>query len=150
MKIPCRDLDWQVSSLEQVCTSSLSPISALENLYIHKTYSRPNWQDNIENALWLELLHTFPAVKNLYLCQEFAPRIMPALQELVGVRTTEVLPTLQNIFVEELQESGSIQEGIRQFAAARQVTSHPIAVSRWDHSERDKSWSGVGFYSRFY
>jgi hypothetical protein len=141
MKVPCRDLDWQVSSLEQVCTSSLPPLSALQDLYIHKaSYSRPHWQDNIENALWLELLHPFPAVKNLYLCNEFAPRIMPALQELVGVRTTEVLPTLQNVFLEELQPSGPVQEGIRQFVAARQITGHPIAVSHWDNSEWDQVW----------
>jgi hypothetical protein len=74
-------------------------------------------------------------VKNLYLCKEFASRIVPALQELVGVRTTEVLPTLQNIFLEELQVSGPIQEAIRQFVAARQVTGYPIAVSHWDKSE---------------
>ena len=36
VKIPCRELDWQVSSLEQVCTSSLPPLSILEDLYIHK------------------------------------------------------------------------------------------------------------------
>ena len=141
MKIPCIDLDWQVSSLEQICTSSLPPLSALEDLYIHKaSYSRPHWQDNIENALWLELLHPFPAVKNLYLCNEFAPRIVFALQELVGVRTTEVLPNLQNLFLEELQAPGPVQESIREFVAARQVTGHPITVSHWDNSGWDQVW----------
>jgi hypothetical protein len=139
VEITCKELDWQVSSLEQLCTSSLPPLSILEDLYIYKyPHSRPDWQDNIENALWLELLHPFPAMKNLYLCKEFAPRIMPALQELVGGRTTEVLPILQNIFLEELQASGPVQEGIRQFVAARQVTSHPIAVSLWENSQQDK------------
>jgi F-box-like len=139
VKIACRELDWQVSSLEQVCTSSLLPLFALEDLYVYKIPNSPSdWQDNIENALWLELFRHFPAVKNLYLDVEFAPRIMPALQELVGGRTTEVLPTLQNIFFEELQESGPVQEGILQFVAARQVTSHPIAVSLWEDSQEDK------------
>ena len=55
--------------------------------------------------MWLELLLRFPTVNKLYLCKEFAPRVMPAVQEFVGVRTTEVLPTLQNIFLEELQSS---------------------------------------------
>jgi hypothetical protein len=127
--ISCRELDWQVSSVEQVCTSSSPLLSALEDLYLS---SRAHRQDNIENALWLELLHPFRAVKNLYLSEEFAPRIGPALQELVGPRVTEVLPTLQNIFVEGLQPLGPVQEGIRQFVATRQVASNPIAVSRWD------------------
>ena len=138
VKIPCRELDWQVSSLEQVCTSSLPPLSALEDLYIHKVpNSQPHWQDNIENALWLELLSPFPAVKNLYLGVEFAPLIVPALQELVGGSMTGVLPNLQNIFLEEFQPSGPVQEGIQHFVAARQATSHPIAVSRWDDPEQD-------------
>ena len=141
VKISCRELDWQVSSLEQVFTSSLPPLSALEDLYIYKeTSSRPDWQDNIENALWLGLLHLFPAVKNLYLGVEFATRIVSVLQELVGSRTTEVLPTLQNIFLEELQPSGPVQKGIQQFVAARQATSHPIAVSLWENSNQDKIW----------
>ena len=129
----CRELDWQVSSLEQVCASCLPPLSTLEDLYITQdTDSEPDWKDNVENALWLELFHPFSNVKNLYLSEEFAPRIVPALQELVGARTSEVLPILENIFVEGLGLSGPIQEGIGKFVAARQVTDHPLALSRWD------------------
>jgi hypothetical protein len=65
---------------------------------------------------------------------------MPALQELVEGRTTEVLPILQNIYMENYQSSGPVQEGIRRFVAARQGTGHPMAVSRWDNSEQDKFW----------
>jgi hypothetical protein len=132
VKVSCRELDWQVSSLEQVCTSCLPPLSTSEELYIFRDlFPSPCLQDNIENTVWLELLHPFTAVKNLYLSKEFASHIMPALQELVGVRTAEVLPALQNIFLEGLEASGPVQEGIRQFVTMRQVTSHPIAVSRW-------------------
>jgi hypothetical protein len=138
MNIPCMELDWQVSSMEQVCTSCLPPLPALEDLYIYENPEWPPvWQDNIENTLWLELLQPFTGVKNLYLSEKFASRIIPALQELTGGRTTEVLPTLENIFLEELQPSRIVQEGIQQFIATRQVTSRPVAVSRWDNSEED-------------
>jgi hypothetical protein len=133
IKISCRELDWQVSSLEQVYTSCLPPLSALEDLLIYKTRDwLPDRQDNTENMLWLELLHQFTAVKHLYLSKEFAPRIVPALQELVGARTTEVLPALQNIFLEELQSSGPIQEGIGRFVGARRLSGHPMTVSLWE------------------
>ena len=133
VNVSCRDSDWQVSSLEQVCTSCLPPFSALEDLRINEDpESPPDWQDNIENTLWLELLHPFSAVKNLYLSEIFAPRIAPALQELVGARTTEVLPILQNIFLEGLEPSGPAHEGIVEFAAARQLSGHPIMVSFWE------------------
>ena len=49
------------------------------------------------------------------------------------------IPTLQNIFLEGHPSSGPVQEGIGQFVATRQVTRHPVAVSRWDkwYSEVD-------------
>ena len=140
VKIPCIELDWQVSSMEQVCTLCLPPLSTLEDLYVYELPdSQPVWQDNIENALWLELLQPFTAVKNLYLSEKIASRIMPALQELARGRSTEVLPTLQNIFLEEPQPSGTVQACIQQFIATRQATGHPIAVSLWGNSKKDTS-----------
>ena len=144
--IPCIESDWQVSSMEQVCTSCLPPLSTLEDLYIYeRQYSRLVWKDNIENTLWLELLRPFPAVKNLYLSEKLASLITPALQELTGGSTTEVLPTLQNIFLEELRASGTVQASIQQFAATRQVTSHHITVARWDNSMEDLM--NIGFFN---
>ena len=138
MNILCKELNWQVSFMKQVSTSSLSPISTLEDLYIDEyPYERRVWEDNIDNALWLQLLHPFTTVKNLFLSEKIAPHVVPALQGLIGGRTTEVLPTLQNAFVEGLQPSGPVQESVGKFVAARQVTSHPIAASRWD-----REWKG--------
>jgi hypothetical protein len=142
VEIICSGLNWQVSSVEQVCTSCLPPLSMSEDHYM---YERPGWRlewkEKIENGLWVELLHPFTAAKNLYLCEEFARRIAPALQELVESRTTEVLPSLQNIFLEGLESSGSVEEGIGHFVAARQVAGHPITVSRWPNSGMEMIFS---------
>ena len=128
----CRGLDWQVSSLEQVCASCLPPLSTLEDLYFHEdSYWHPDWKDSIENRQWLDLLRPFMAVKDLYLSENFASRIVPALQELVGGRMTDVLPALQNIFLKGFDSSGSIQESIWRFVAARQLANHPIRISPW-------------------
>ena len=139
MKIPCIELDWQVSSMEQICTLCLPPLFLLEGLFIYEhPYLHPVWKDDIENTLWLELLRPFTGVKNLYLSEKFGSLIIPALQELTGRRTAEVLPILQNIFLEGLQPSGTVQAGVQQFISTRQDASHPMAVSRWDNSEDDK------------
>ena len=131
--ISCREPDWQLSSIEQVCNSFLCPLSTVLDLHIEHRYSQQVWKDDaIENTLWLQLLLPFTAVKNLYLTKEFVPGITDALKELVGGRITEVLPSLQNIFVNGLQPSGSFQENIGQFVAARQLSDHPIAISVWD------------------
>ena len=127
--ISCRELDWQVSSLEQLCSSHFPPLSTLEDLYIYERLygEQPDWRDNIENTLWLELLHRFTTVKNLYLSKEFAQRIVAALQELVGGRTTEVLPTLQNIFLEEVE---------RWACPGRHWEDCCCATAVWSHYDR--------------
>ena len=104
MEISCREPDWQVSSVAQLCNSSLHPLSTVEDLYIEHEYSRLVWKNEaIEITLWWEILLPFTAVKNLYLPKEFAQGIATALKELVGARITEVLPSLKTIFVEGLQ-----------------------------------------------
>jgi hypothetical protein len=130
--ISCREPDRQLSSIEQICNSSLHPLSNVGDLYIKHPYRQLDWKnDAIENTLWLQLLLPFTSVKNLYLSKEFAPGIAAALQELDGGRITEVLPSLQNIFVEGLEPSGPVQKDIGQFVAARQLSDHPIAISVW-------------------
>ena len=88
-----------------------------------------------DNTLWLQFLLPFAAVKSLYLSKEFAPGIAAALQELVGniiIQSVQVLPILQNIFVEKPEPSRPFQKIIGQFVAARQLSGHPIAISDWD------------------
>ena len=133
IRISCKEPDWQLSSIEQVCNSSLPAFSMVGDLYIEQNNSKLVWNENaIENSLWLEVLLPFTAVKNLYLSKKSAPGIEAALQELVGGTMTEVLPSLQNIFVMGLEESGSIRENIGQFINARKLSNRPIAISVWD------------------
>jgi len=117
------------SSIKQVC-NSFHPIPTVEDLYIEHQ-SRQVWDgDAIGSTLWLELLLTFTAVKKFYLSTERAPGIAGALQELVEGRITEVLPSLENIFVEGL-EPGLLQENIGKFVVARRLFGHTIVVSVW-------------------
>jgi hypothetical protein len=127
LEISCRPLDWQLSALAQICSSSFprTLICSLEHLYIcDDELSRPLWKDDIENGQWLELLRSFTAVQNLHLSRELTPRIVPALQELVKEGMTEVLPALQCLCLEE-QPSGLTQETILQFLTARPRSSTP-------------------------
>lgn len=78
-------------------------------------------------------LRLFAAARKLYLSKEFSPRIVPALKELVGGRTTEVLPTLQSLSL-EAQPSWPVQEAVGDFLAARQLSGQPIAVSSREKS----------------
>ena len=128
VEISCSAPDWQLSALAQICTSFLPLLSDTENLYIRE-HVQTGWKGGIENTEWLELLLPFTAMKNLYLSKQFAPRLASALQE---GGTTEVLSTLQNLYLEGYQSSESVQEGIAQFISARQLTNRPVAISTWE------------------
>jgi hypothetical protein len=129
LEVACEESDWQVSSLAQICSLSLPPLSTLEWLYIHESRDqRPHWQDDMENDQWLELLHPFSKVKNLYLSEEVARRVAPALQDLSEEMVPDVLPALENLFLEGRQPPGKVQEAVRQFVATRQHSGYPVVV----------------------
>lgn len=132
MGVSCGVSDWQLSSLAQVCGSCSSYLSTVEHLDIcEDQYSRPHWQDDIESAQWIELLHPFAAVKNLFFSVELALRVTPPLVEFTEERVTEVLPALRDLFVEGLQSTGHIQEALGKFTTSRQISGFPVAVHHW-------------------
>jgi hypothetical protein len=135
LAISCRNLDWQVSSLAQVCNLALPTLSALEHLSLGPNTDGPGLdlvpgQDDIENTQWLDFLRPFTKVKNLHLSKQVAPCVAPALKELTGERVTEVLPALQNVFLDGFEVSRPVEEAIEQFSAARQLSGCPIAIHR--------------------
>ncbi|KAH9957188.1 hypothetical protein BC827DRAFT_1157363 [Russula dissimulans] len=129
LEIECRESDHQFLSLCQVCSFFFPLISALEELKI-RGKSLSHWKDDVRDAQWLELLHPFTALKNLYLTDGIAQHFCSALQAISGKRTTEVLPALRNIFVQG-SSLEPVQEAIRTFVAARRLSRHPVVVNHW-------------------
>jgi hypothetical protein len=125
--ISCKPLDWQISSLAQVCSTSFPPLPTLERLKIYIEFPL-EWQDDMEDTQWLNLLRPFTSVKDLDLCRDLVAFVAPALQGLSGERVTEVLPALQNLFFTGPMPSGPVKEAIRKFIAARQLSGFPITV----------------------
>jgi hypothetical protein len=135
LKIICSFRERQLSTLAQVCGSS-SPqafFPAVEDLFILDGDSDSLYCQYTsvfdDTSQWLELLHTFATVKNLYITWEFTSRVVFTLKGLVGGRETEVLPVLHTLFLECPSER--VQEAIEQFVTARQFAGRPIALSYW-------------------
>ena len=128
LEISCTPSDWQLSSLAEVCSSSLPPLYTLEHLKI--LWRRSYWQSDTESTQWLELLRPFRAVKNLVLSRGSALLVAPALRELAGESMIEVLPMLENLHLEGPKRLKRVKEAeaIRQFIAARQLSGHLVAV----------------------
>jgi hypothetical protein len=133
--------EWQLSSVAQVCNSFLFPLSALENLSIYdsKSVSRfpfgSPWHQGMDSTQWLELLHPFNAMKNLYLSNGLVQHVLPALHshdDEAGI--TEVLPALQNLLIEDFDPYPPwvpVRKEIREFVDARVLYGHPMSVYRW-------------------
>jgi hypothetical protein len=88
-------------------------------------------QVDMEDTQWLELFRPFTAVRTLRIRYQLQSLILPALQELTGERATEVLPALDSLYLEGYPPSGSDQQAIESFVAARQHSDHPVAVHHW-------------------
>jgi hypothetical protein len=129
LEILCEERDWQLSSLAHICGQHL-PLSSVEQLIICEL--DPNtplrWKDGMDSSQWLELFHLFITVRDLYVAKQVAPFVTAALQDLTGERTMEVLPVLNNLFLEGFELPRPMQEAIKPFVSARQISGHPIFI----------------------
>jgi len=124
-------LGLPLSSLAQVCNSSLPLLSTLEQLDITGCDWSAHLDDNRERMQWQEFLSLFTSLKDLHLSKEIALPVIHALKELSREREKVVLPTLRNFFIQELQPSGPVQEAVERLIAAREVSNHRVAVHNW-------------------
>ena len=126
LSISCSTQDY-LSLLAQGCSSFLPPLPSLEHLSISGDLPL-GWRHEVENTQWMELLRPFITAKDLVLDELVALSVAPALQELFGDRGTEILPALQNIFLDGFRSSGSVPDGIGKFVAARELSGRPVIV----------------------
>jgi hypothetical protein len=120
-----------LSLLAQACNSLLPPLPCLEHLGIHKSGPQPwpsRWQNEVQTTQWMELLRPFSTVKDLVLDKPVALFVASALQEFIGQRVTEILPALQNIFLDGIQSCDPVPEDIAKFIAARQLSGHSVIL----------------------
>ena len=102
--IICGGFGQQVSSMARLCGSSLPLLSALKCLDIREAFPLVlHWQFGVENTQWLDILHPFTGLTDLRLGKGLVQYYALALRELAGERVTEVLPALQNLFVQGLE-----------------------------------------------
>jgi len=128
--------DSQLSSLARSCSGLLPPLPTLEHLGIYNSeFWSSQWPNEVEDTQWTELLRPFITVKDLALDEAFALSVASALQELVGERVIDILPALQNIFLEGFQSSDSVPGGVAKFIAARELSGCPVIVHHRDRKQ---------------
>jgi hypothetical protein len=125
--IYCIRLDWQVSTLAQICGQILPFRSRVISLIIE--FSSHPHPDDMDSTLWLQLFHSFPSVQRLTIPVKLEPFIAAALEGLTGESAAEVLPSLQTLFIVGRMSDRFVDKGIHSFVAARQHSFHPVLIS---------------------
>ena len=128
------DIAWQLSTLNQFRSRFSPPLGR------HSSRSDgselPHWTSDLESVRWLEFLHFFAGMENLYLSGGVALFIAPALRELATGEggAVSVLPALKNLFMENLEpsKSGPLLESIEEFVVARESAGHPVVIRCWE------------------
>lgn len=138
LRFKCDRLDWRLSSIIRLCDELFPFLSEVEYLEINGDPDpQVEPQVDMEPTQWLELFQPFPAVQCLYLSKKLGPPIARALRELAEEGVAEVLPSLCSLSFGGLQPNGVMLGVIEPFITARQLSGHPIAVTRW---EEDSQW----------
>lgn len=126
--ISCCKPDWQVSSMAQLCGQLSALVSRVEQLEVRKgCIPRSRWPEDMECTQWLELFDPFVAVEMLGI-QKVGQLVVPALCELTGERTTDVLPVMRSLSLRGLEATSPIKDDLRPFVSARQNSNHPITL----------------------
>ena len=131
-------LQSDLSVMVRLCTSSFlrTLIPMMKHLYIVDGGNPPlYWLNDVESSQWLDLLRLFTTVEDLYLSQEFSPPIVATLNRIIGEGPegmTEVLPSLQNLFLERSSPPGPAEKAVEQFVVALHLSSRLIKVSQWN------------------
>ena len=140
VEISCIGSEWQLSYLTQVCALCLPPLPMVEILCINHLLSPGGWENDVEDALWLDFLRPFSGAKSLFLSRTFASGVGSSLKELILGRIMDVLPTLKSIFADGRKSEE--MKGIERFVDARRLSGHQINISLKD-SPLELDWFKV-------
>jgi hypothetical protein len=128
--IKCVGLGRQLSPMTQIFSQQLFPLSHIKHFEIcepgsfHDPLIGREDDLDMDPAQWRELFRPLISMKSLYVSERLVHCVVASLKELMGEMTMEVLPALRSLSLEGLQPSGPIQDAIRPFVIARQLSNH--------------------------
>jgi hypothetical protein len=130
LRIPCKQLDWQLSSMAQIC-NQLSPfLFRVEDLHISSTQLQHEEAD-MAGEQWLGLIRAFGDTKDFRVDGIHVTDILCALCPADGGHTAEtVFPTLHNLRINaNMHVSMPLWDAAESFLALRQLSGRPVELS---------------------
>ena len=129
LQISCKQLDWQLSCMAQICHQFSPFLFRVENLGINMIDSSSGY-DGVDGDQWLELVLAFSGAKDIRVTGEVATRILRAFPPANGSNET-VLPALRHICVEDL---GAISEASWDaLQDSQRLSGHPVELQGLCH-----------------
>jgi hypothetical protein len=127
LQIFCKQLDWQLSCMAQVC-DRISPFLHVSDLGIN-TVRPSDGQDDVSDGQWLDLLRSFKfdSAKSFWVAGEHATDILCILGP-ASEGNTHMLPSLRHIRG-PMAMDGPLWDSIQSFIAKRSTTGRPVEVN---------------------
>lgn len=131
LRILCKDLDWQISSMAEICEGLYPTLSHVEQLNINAspTFFRSG-QDEIDltQLEFPDLFRQFINVRRLCVTGGSVSHVAGTLGPITGQLAVTVLPELREIYVDKDAELASAQSGLAPFIAAREHSAHSVVI----------------------
>ncbi|KAH9042832.1 hypothetical protein EDB84DRAFT_1472611 [Lactarius hengduanensis] len=133
LQISCDQLDWQLSSMAQICDqfSSSGFLFGVGDLRIN-TMRLSSGQDDADSEHWPEVIHSLSGVERLSLAGKLVTNILCTLQ--ATDRETNRLPALKYLCVPRVQRwaQRKLQATIKKLVTPRRLSDRPIQVEYTD------------------
>ena len=130
LRVLCKNSDWQISSMAELCEGLSPTLSHVERLNIGaSTFSLGGQDDTDLTQLdFLDLFRQFIHVRRLCVTGESVLHVAGALRPITGQLAVTVLPELEEIYVGKRVELAFAQNGLAPFIDARERSAHPIVI----------------------
>ena len=129
LRVMCKQLDWQIDSAAQICTSLNPTLSSVERFTLEcsNDFEIPTALENgaIDGTTWHELLGSSIGVKELYINKRLLEELSRALQVDEVGSNPGFLPNLRSISARRNLFTSFIDD--------RQVVGRPVAFSSWHY-----------------
>ncbi|KAH9046561.1 hypothetical protein EDB84DRAFT_1674071 [Lactarius hengduanensis] len=124
LQISCEQLDWQLSSMAQICDHFSPFLSRVENLGIFMA-KRSTVQDDMDREQWVELIRAFGNTEEFRVAGELATDILRTLCPVDGMPI--MLPSLRSLGLPELMQThGPLWEAAQSFLTLRLLSGCPV------------------------
>ena len=133
LTVDCWHLDWQVSSMAQICNALSQVFSAVEHLVLrHKVHGQSSEEHNdVDRIEWRKLLRSFSNVKTLRVKDGLVEQLSLCLRLEDRELPLELLPGLQELTYSGTRDTG---DAFTSFIDARQNAGRPVTLVRQSSS----------------